>query len=64
MLKKALFWDKSEEKNYSTDFKIHLLRNIAMGAGSVAEWLSSRAPLRRPRVRVLGADMALLVGPR
>ena len=34
------------------------------GAGSVAEWLSSRAPLQRPRVRILGADMAPLVRPR
>ena len=31
------------------------------GAGSVAEWLSSHAPLRRPRVQILGADMAPLV---
>ena len=36
------------------------------GAGPVAEWLSSRVPLRRPRVslvRILGADMAPLVRP-
>ena len=38
-----------------------VVKNLA--AGSVAEWLSSRAPLRRPRVRLLGADMALLVRP-
>ena len=30
----------------------------------MAEWLSLRALLRRPRVRILGADMALLVRPR
>ena len=32
----------------------------------MAEWLSSRAPLRRPRVllvQILGADMALLIRP-
>ena len=30
----------------------------------VAEWLSSRVPLRRPRVQILGVDMARLVRPR
>ena len=34
------------------------------GAGSVAEWLSSRAPLRQPRAQILGADMAPLVRQR
>ena len=34
------------------------------GAGSVAEWLSSRTPLRQPRVWILGADVAPLVRPR
>ena len=34
------------------------------GAGSVAEWLSSLAPLRQPRVWILGADMVPLVRPR
>ena len=34
------------------------------GAGSVAEWLSSHVPLQRPRVRILGTDMAPLVRPR
>ena len=36
------------------------------GASPVAEWLGSRALLLQPRVlpvRVLGADMALLIGP-
>ena len=32
------------------------------GASSVAEWLSSQAPLSRPRVWILGADMAPLIG--
>ena len=32
-------------------------------AGPVAEWLSSHAPLQRPRVQILGADMAPLVRP-
>ena len=35
-----------------------------VGAGSVAEWLRSHAPLRWPRVRMLGTDMAPLVRPR
>ena len=35
-----------------------------MGAGSVAEWLSSCAPLQRPRVQIPGADMAPLIRPR
>ena len=37
--------------------------NKYWGAGSVAEWLSSRALLQRPRVRILGMGMALLVRP-
>ena len=47
---------KEEESEEGRDFKNE--------TGSVAEWLSSRAPLRRPRVRILGADMAPLVRPR
>ena len=41
-------------------------RKMADGAGPVAEWLSSRAPLQWPRVvpvRILGADTALLIKP-
>ena len=34
-----------------------------LGAGSMAEWLSSPAPLRRPRVQILDSDMAPLVRP-
>ena len=37
------------------------------GAGPVAEWLSSCAPLWWPRVllvRILGVDMASLIRPR
>ena len=37
------------------------------GAGPVAEWLSSPALLQAARVslvRILGADMALLIKPR
>ena len=36
------------------------------GAGPAAEWLSLRTVLQRPRilpVRILGADMALLIRP-
>ena len=39
-------------------------KEVISGASSVAEWLNSCDPLRRPRVRILGGDMALLVGPR
>ena len=41
-------------------------KNLAVGTGPVAEWLSLRSLLRRPRVspvRILGADMALLIKP-
>ena len=41
-------------------------QNLATGAGPVAEWLSSCALLWQPRVllvRILGADMAPLIGP-
>ena len=34
-----------------------------LGAGPVAKWLSSCSPLRRPRVLILGEDMALLTRP-
>ena len=40
------------------------LENNSSGAGPVAEGLSSPAPLRRLRVRILGVDMALLVRSR
>ena len=43
--------------------EISIIKKIFLGAGSVAEWLSSRALLRRPRVRILGTDMAPLVRP-
>ena len=45
---------------YDTPFK----NILESGAGSVAEWLSSRAPLQQPRVQILGTDMAPLVRPR
>ena len=38
-------------------------KSIVFGAGSVAKWLSSRSPLQRPRVQILGVDMAPLVRP-
>ena len=38
-------------------------QNWLLRAGSVAEWLSSRALLRRPRVQILGVDMAPLIRP-
>ena len=37
------------------------LKDDDAGAGSVAEWLNSHAPLRRPRVQILGEDMAPLL---
>ena len=42
------------------------LFKLKLGAGPVAKWLTSRAPLRRPRVspvRILGMDMAPLIRP-
>ena len=41
-----------------------LLKLKELGASSVAEWLSLRARLRGPRVRILGGDMAPLLRPR
>ena len=41
-------------------------RVIYIGADPIVEWLSSCAPLRRPRVSpvwILGADMAPLIRP-
>ena len=47
--------------------RIHPLKlKSILGAGPVAEWSSSRAPFRRPKVSlvgILGADMALLIRP-
>ena len=40
------------------------VKELFLGAGSVVEWLSSCPPLWRPRVQILGADMAPLVRPR
>ena len=53
--KSAMSWRPSDK---------FVLRRRESGAGSVAEWLSSRASLRRPRVWILGTDMAPLVRPR
>ena len=41
-----------------------LTKKIWFWGRLLAEWLSSHAPLRRSRVRILGADTALLVRPR
>ena len=38
----------------------NVITNIDPGASSVAEWLSSHAPLWQPRVWILGTDMAPL----
>ena len=43
------------------------VKNPLLGAGPVAEWLNSHAPLWQPRVSpvcILGVDMALLNRPR
>ena len=59
----------SEQTSLSTPTQLLFcseLRKDALGAGPMAEWLSSHAWLRRPRVspvRILGADVALLVRP-
>ena len=39
-------------------------RKFCPGAGSVVEWLSSHTLLQRPRVRILGTNMAPLIRPR
>ena len=50
---------------YVSFTSIKLLKNSnELGAGSTAEWLSSRAPLWWPRVQIVGTDMAPLVRPR
>ena len=44
----------------------NFLKYAIIGASSVAEWLSSHAPLQQPRVlpvKILGADMAPLIRP-
>ena len=41
-----------------------IFKSQTLGAGSMAKWLSSRTPQWRPRVWILGADMALLFRPR
>ena len=56
---------KPTSKNSSGAFGV-LAKAVFLGAGPVAEWLSSRTPLRWPRVsrvRILGADVAALVKP-
>ena len=46
-----------------TDTAEKEIKSTTIGAGSVAEWLSSHTLLQQPRVRILGADMAPLVRP-
>ena len=46
--------------------KSRLIKITIIGASPVAEWLSSCAPLRQPRVspvRILGANMAPFIRP-
>ena len=45
----------------------HYSKILCMGPGPMAEWLSSRSLLQRPRVplvQILGMDMAPLIRPR
>ena len=56
--------DSGNSKDYPG---VSLLKIRIIGAGPVAEWLSSCALLRRLRflpVQILGMNMALLIGPR
>ena len=52
-----------------TLFQITIILHVkseCLGAGPMAEWLSSHAPLWWPRVspvRMLGTDLALLIKP-
>ena len=54
-------------RKHSCAVTLHTIGKIKNeGASPVAKWLSSRAPLRRPRVSpvwILGADMAPLIMP-
>ena len=56
-MKDMLIMEKSEIQKERIAKTLH----NDCGAGSVAEWLSSRAPLRQPRVQIPGADMEPLV---
>ena len=47
-------------------FNKKVVKNVVIGAGPVAEWLSSHTPLQWPRVLlvwILGTDMPPLVRP-
>ena len=63
-------YDKRALVKYGNSTNIHTiehcLKKIMCGAGPVAKWLSSHAPLRRSRVSpvwILGTDMAPLIRP-
>ena len=47
----------STECDVEASWSVFEIRLWAPCAGSVPEWLNARAPLRQPRVRILGADM-------
>ena len=57
---------ESSKKEEGFEFVILLNQNLFFGAGPRAKWLSLHALLQQPRVspvRILGADMALLISP-
>ena len=59
--------DLEEARDHSAGFQLFTFHKIDfLGAGPVAAWLSSRAPLWQPRVSlvwILGSDMAPLIRP-
>ena len=63
---KSTLCDEHHSK-YSPHIKPLKYENNHTGAGPMAEWLSSCAPLRQPMVspvQILGGEMAPLVRPR
>lgn len=57
----------AQNKNWWNFIISKWLKIIELGAGPVAKWLSSRAPLRQPRVSLVwipGADMVPLIRQR
>ena len=66
------FWDRSQAEGKALYIREEMYlkwereRNLVVGAGPVAEWLRSCAPLWQPKVslvRILSVDMAPLVRP-
>ena len=62
----VLTWELFETSESQTSPRNTESENVGVGAGPLAEWLSSYTPLWWPRVspvRILGVDMAPLIRP-